>query len=353
MSGPKPRLHLPYVYWPKSDRLLWEQGFCQDDPFADVHLAKASQERCMWSWRRFLGFLANNEPEALNIAPDERLTIDRLKLFVAHISETNAPNSVASITEGLYTAARVMMPNRDWSWLKAIKSRLAAVVPRRSPVGPVITSVQLLELGLKLMDENKPEANSKLAVHQAVAYRNGLMISVLAYSPLRPKNGASLEIGRHVIQERDRWFIVVPPEETKTGKRIQFEIPPLLVSYLTAYLALVRPRILHGRTHTALWVSPKGGALSYVAMCKSFVRLSTRLGVRISPHDVRDAAVTTWAIARPDQIAVSRDLLYHSRLDTTNLYNRATGIQASRAYRQVISDIRKKSRKHSRLRKNP
>ena len=251
--------------------------------------------------------LANNKPEALNIAPDERLTIDRLKLFVAHISETNAPNSVASITEGLYTAARVMMPNRDWSWLKAIKSRLAAVVPRRSPVGPVITSVQLLELGLKLMDENKPEANSKLAVRRAVAYRDGLMISVLAYSPLRPKNGASLEIGRHVIQERDRWFIVVPPEETKTGKRIQFEIPPLLVSYLTAYLALVRPRIIRGRTHTALWVSPKGGALSYVAMCKSFVRLSTRLGCGYRP---------TMCAMLPSRLGLSLGLIRSPYLGT-------------------------------------
>jgi hypothetical protein len=64
--------------------------------------------------------------------------------------------------------------------------------------------------------------------------------------------------------------------------------------------------------------------------------------VRFSPHDARDAAVNTWAIARPDQICVSRDLLCHSKLDTTNLYNRTRGIEASRAYRQVIREIRKK-----------
>jgi site-specific recombinase XerD len=171
------------------------------------------------------------------------------------------------------------------------------------------------------------------------------MLGVLAFAPIRPKNLASLKISRHLIHGKERWFIVVPCEETKTAKRIQFEIPPLLVPYLTAYLAVVRPTILRGRTHTALWVSPKGGALSYVGICKSFARLSTRLGVRISPHDARDAADTTWAIARPDQICVARDLLYHSKLDTTNLYNRAGGIEASRAYRQVIATLRRQQRR--------
>jgi hypothetical protein len=296
----------------------------------------------MWSWRRFLGFLAITEPEALEIAPAGRLTIDRVKLFVAHVAATNAPNSVAAVVEGLYMAARAMMPHQEWSWLKAIKSRLHAAVPARSPVGPVITSVQLLELGLNLMDESKQQLKATVDVRQAVTFRDGLMLGLVAFAPLRPKNLSSLEIGRHLVLAGDRWFIIIPGDETKTKKLIQFEIPKILLPYLTLYLETVRPAILQGRTHPALWVSPKGGALSYVGICKSFARLSARLGVRFSPHDARDAAVTTWAIARPEQICVSRDLLYHSRLDTTNLYNRTRGIEASRAHRQLISEIRKK-----------
>ena len=344
MPGPKPRLHLPYMDWPASDRLLWEQAFCQDDPFSDVRLAKASKDCCMRSWRRFLGFLANNEPEALEIAPAERLTIARVKLLARHLAETNTPNSVAAVVEGLYTGARVMMPDRDWGWLRTIKSRLHAAVPAHSPAGPVITSVQLLKLGLQLMDENKPAPQANLDVHRAVAYRNGLMAAILAYAPMRPKSQSSLEIGRHLVVQGERWFIIVPREETKTGKRHQFEVPKILVPYLTAYLDVIRPAMLRGKTHGALWVSAKGGALSYVGIVKSFTQISERLGVRISPHDVRDAAVNTWAIARPDQITVARDVLYHSRLDTTGLYNRVKGIEASRAHRQIISELRKNSR---------
>src|SRR2546425_7456183 len=35
----------------------------------------------------------------------------------------------------------------------------------------------------------------------------------------------------------------------------------------------------------------------------------SRLGLRITPHDVRDAGTTTWAIFAPDQIGVARDLV--------------------------------------------
>jgi integrase len=39
-----------------------------------------------------------------------------------------------------------------------------------------------------------------------------------------------------------------------------------------------------------------------------------RLGIRAAPHDVRDAAATTWALTLPNRIYVARDLLGHSDL---------------------------------------
>jgi integrase len=321
MPGPKPKLHLAHTRWPSSDRLLWARAFGHDDPFAEVRLAKASEENCMWAWRRFLGFLANNEPEALKIPPAERLTKGRVKLFAAHLAETNAPNSVASLVEAMYTAARAMMTDHDWNWLKAIKSRLQMAAPAKSATGPVITSVQLLELGLQLMDESKPLPDHAFSIHDAVDYRDGLMAALVAYIPIRPKNLTALEISRHVVLEGDRWFVIVPSEETKTGTPIEFSIPEMLVPHLIFYLDVVRPRILRRGTCKALWVSPKGGALSYVGIVKSFHRLSDRLGVRIAPHDARDAAATTWAISAPEQIGVARDLLTHSHLRTITSAN--------------------------------
>ena len=85
MRGPEPRLHLPYGQWPAADRLLWERAMgSDDDPFADAagaRLAKASQHNYLFAWRRFLGFLAIHEPTALELAPAERLTIERVRSF--------------------------------------------------------------------------------------------------------------------------------------------------------------------------------------------------------------------------------------------------------------------------------
>ena len=66
-------------------------------------------------WRRFLGFLMINEPEALEIAPPERLTTERVRRFAKHLAETNTPHSVAIQMDSLYGAARTMMPTRDWA----------------------------------------------------------------------------------------------------------------------------------------------------------------------------------------------------------------------------------------------
>jgi integrase len=341
---PQPRLHLLYGEWPSADRLLWEQAVSNDDPFAaGMRLAKATQKRCLRAWRRFLRFLANREPIVLESAPAERLTAERVRWFVRHLAETNRPRSVASHVDALYQAARLMMPGRDWSWLKAIKGRLYAAAPAHSPRSPVITSVLLLDLGQQLMDENKPIPGTPIRKDSAVSYRDGLLISLLAFVPLRRRN-LVLEIGRHVVLVNDRWFIIIPREETKTGTSIEFPIPELLDPYLAVYLDIVRPRLLRDSRCNALWVSGKRGALSYHAIGNILARHSLRhFGFRIATHDARDAAATTWAISAPDQIGICRDLLAHSDLRmTTKHYNRARGIEASRVHGLVIANLCRK-----------
>jgi integrase len=347
MPRPEARLHLPYGQWPVADRLLWERAMASDDPFSDAagaRLAKSTQHNWLFAWRRFLGFLAIYEPEALDIAPAERLTIARVRAFVAHLAETNTARSVASGAHSLYLVARVMMPERDWTWLKTVKTRLYRAAPASGPTGPVITSLQLLELGEQLMDESKPAPGAAISMRDAIRYRDGLMIALLAFIPIRRKNLAALEIGRHLVREGDAWFVIIPREETKTRTPIEFRVPELLEPYLDFHLDVVRPRLLSHPTCKALWVSSQGGAIVYGAIGQIFSRVATsRLGFHITLHDARDAAATTWAISAPDKIGVARDLLAHADLrTTTKYYNRARGIEASRAYRQVIAAMRTK-----------
>jgi integrase/recombinase XerD len=194
------------------------------------------------------------------------------------------------------------------------------------------------------MNESKIVPDTPVKMADAIRYRDGLMIAFLGFIPPRHKNFAAIQIGRDLVREGEKWFIAIPPEDTKTKIAMDFEVPELLQPHLTTYLDHVRPRMLRRSACNALWVSAKGGALSYSAVGPVMTRHTTqRLGIRISPHDARDAAATTWAIAAPDQIGVARDLLTHSDLRTTTRhYNRARGIQASRAHAQVIARMRRK-----------
>jgi integrase/recombinase XerD len=218
--------------------------------------------------------------------------------------------------------------------------------PAHGPNGPVITSVQLLELGQQLMDESQPRTSAKMRLADAIQYRDGLMIALLAFIPLRRRNFIALEIDRQLVREGDRWFVIIPAEETKTNTAIEFVVPELLIPYLSTYLDTARRRMLRRPDCNMLWMSPKGGALSYSAIWDIISRHTfKRLGIHVAPHDVRDAAATTWAIAAPDQIGVARDLLSHSDLRTTSRhYNRARGIETSRACAQVIAGLRKSRR---------
>src|SRR5262245_55728851 len=246
MPGPQPRLHLPFGEWPPADKRIWQEAMTDHaDPFhgtAGAHLSERSRRQYQYGWRRFLGFLTLDEPAALAIAPAERLTKERVKRFVDHLKESNTPRSVAIQLDMLYKAARIMLPKLNLNWLKAIKARLYVTAPAQGARGPVITSVQLLELGQQLMDEITPSAKGRMRLADAVQYRDGLMIALLAFVPLRRKNLAALEIDRHLIREGDEWSVIVPAEETKTNRAaIEFPFPKILRAYLTTYLNIARP----------------------------------------------------------------------------------------------------------------
>ena len=236
MHGPEPRLHLPYRDWPVADRLLWERAMDNDDPFAETpsgaRLSKASRQTYQLAWRRFLGFLATHEPTALELAPAERLTTERIRGFVTDLGATRSPTSAARLVDALYHAARMMILERDWTWLRTIATRLRAAAPAQAGTKPIITSVQLLALGQQLMDESQPPLGTPISRMDALRYRDGLIIAFLAFVPIRSKNLTALAIGRHLVRDGDCWFVIIPREEAKTGAAIEFPIPELLKSYL-------------------------------------------------------------------------------------------------------------------------
>jgi integrase/recombinase XerD len=247
VPGPRPKLHLPFVHWPTVDKRLWQRAAQNDDPFSDApgaRLAKTTMHKHWMGWRRFLGFLAITDPTALEIAPAERLTLQCVRRFAGHLAETNTPHSVAIQVDALYGVARTMMPERDWSWLRTVKARLYLAAGPKGPSGPVITSVQLIDLGQQLMTESEIVPGTRVRMADAIRYRDGLMIALLGFIPVRHKNFAAIEIGRVLVKEGENWFIILSPEDTKTKIPMDFQVPEVLLPNLAKYLEFARPRML-------------------------------------------------------------------------------------------------------------
>ncbi len=184
------KLHLPFDQWPLADRLLWEQANNDDDPFGEAtgtRLADTSKHQYLFAWRRFLGFVLLEDVSALMRPPAERLTKERVRAFADHLAKTNIPRSVAIQIDALYKAGRLMLPDHDLTWLKAMKTRLHAAAPLQQAGGPAVTSLQILQVGLSLMNQNAPVEETFSTLSRAIAYRDGLMIALLAFAPLRRK----------------------------------------------------------------------------------------------------------------------------------------------------------------------
>ena len=91
-----------------------------------AHLAEGTRKMIRTAYRRWLGFLAEHYPDDLLKPPADRITPDRVRAFIEHLSAEIRPTSVAIVVDNLCYAARLIAPERDWRWLASIKARLAA-----------------------------------------------------------------------------------------------------------------------------------------------------------------------------------------------------------------------------------
>ena len=75
----------------------------------------------------------------------------------------------------------------------------------------------LVEAGLTVMME--AEGSTSLSPwERGRQFRDGLMVAMLALHPIRPKNFASLQTGRSLVNIDGWWWITWSAAETKEGR---------------------------------------------------------------------------------------------------------------------------------------
>jgi integrase/recombinase XerD len=231
-----------------------------------------------------------------------------------------------------------MFPGETPQILSRLVRRLERERQPRSLAARIVTIQRLTALSKKLMRE---AAGSEGEITDIVAYRDGLMIALLAWRPVRLRTFSLIQARRHLCRVGDEWRMIFEGAETKSGRPFEASVPEWIVPFLERYLREVRPMFLGATQHDGLWVSTKGGPLTGNAI-SSIITNRTRdaFGQPVNPHLFRACAATTIAILDPGRIGIARDLLGHVSLATTHAhYNKARSIEASRLYASILAGL--------------
>ena len=339
---------LPFEAWPEADRKAWSMA-CR--PAARLtrggaagHLKPGTRQVHERHYGNFLGCLDRNgllrreAPAAANVTPEN------VDVYVAEAKARMSSTTVHVSICCLRRAARYMVPGLQLDWLAELAKDLALVAQARSKFDRLVLPERLIEAGLTLIQEAEhSQTMTKLA--KATQVRNGLMVAMLGFHPIRRKNFAALEIGRSLVKIRGRWWILLSASETKERRADERRVNSLLTPVIDRYLNQHRPALArsHNRT-SALWLSQKSGtpiSEKEVARVIRNTTLST-VGVKLGPHMFRTCAASAAAVYGATNPYLGSAVLHNGPRVTMEHYNRATSLSAAESFRQVIRQYEKR-----------
>jgi integrase/recombinase XerD len=252
--------------------------------------------------------------------------------YVAFLKTKVATSSAVAYLACPRMAVLAMAPERNWDWMKRLIARLKrTATPVRDTGASIVGANELFHLGLDLMAESGAEAGIT-TWHQAIDYRDGLMIALLAAHPLRRRNFMAIEIGKHLVQRSEELWLQFDRTETKNHEPIEAPVPDCLVPHLGHYIETVRswlcaqtghrdPRFPFKAPGDRLWVSKTGSAMSpeiFYSMIRE--RTEARFGSAVYPHLFRHDLATQVAIVDPERVRMAQRLLGHRSPRTTERY---------------------------------
>jgi integrase/recombinase XerD len=349
--------------WPEADRRAWQAALREGDIFEPAGIATRwaarTRHKVAVAYGRWLTWLERVGRLDAALGPADRITPTNVRQYIADLqSNGNSSYTVLGRVRDLVNAITAIAPEQDWGWLRRLARRLRRTVKSvRNKRARVVPSELILALGLELMaDADRPSDASMF--ERASRYRDGLMIALLAARPLRRRNFASIEIGRHLVKVSQRYSLRFDAAETKTGAPIDDFIPIALNIHLERYLFHYRP-FLAGRTGRwknrhpglrppgmSLWVSTYCSAMSEGAIYDQIRKVTrARFGHALNPHLFRDCAATSIATEDPEHVYIVKSVLGHGSLQTSEkYYNHAQSLDATRQFQQFILTLRRRGR---------
>jgi integrase/recombinase XerD len=351
MAGYSGRLRriMPMENWPEPDRAAWEAALAPGDGFDGAGLAArwadTTRHAIVIGYGRWIGFLHQHDPAALDLKPHARVTSVRVQAFIDVLRQRVRSGGLASYIGNLYDAARAMAPDHDWTWLRRRKRRLEHAIVRKPKHPRMVAVERIIEHALALMDRARLEAPLG-NINGPVQYRDGMILAVLATRPIRRRNLAGLRLGTTLHRRDGGYLISLEGAETKNRRAYDVDLPDWLVPYMDRYLDTVRVRFPGHDRLDALWLTTKGTLIGDQGLYEQVARRTRKaFGLAINPHLFRDIAATTLAHAGGAAARAAAALLHHGSQRTSDAhYNQGRMVEAAERHQDLIEKMRAAAR---------
>jgi integrase len=341
---------MPFDEWPEADRFAWTIVRRPAERLkrggAASHMKDITCRDLARRYGYFLDYVQRTEGLDLTAAAAAYITPARVDGFLAELQARVRSVTVHGSIYKLRRMAQLLDPHRDFSWLVEIENDLAAAMQPQPKFGRFVYSHVLIKVGTDLMTKAEA-AMHRSALARARQFRNGLMVAMLGYHPLRPKNFAALELGLTFRLEFGSWWIVLPRSQTKEKRADERIVDSRLIPWIDRYLEVHRP-VLARRLEAskALWLSSNNGRPLTICGVEDVISNTTlaAVGIRVSPHLFRTAAVSTAAVYAGNNPHLGSALLHHRdpRIREKH-YNRASCLSATQSYSALVRALRKGS----------
>ena len=244
-----PGVHsLPEERWPAAERAAWDEARRPSVRLqrggSASHLRAVVQHDLSKRNGLFLQSVARAGRLDMNAPAGAHVTSENVAGWVAELKGRVSSVTVYGSIQKLRRFTQLIVPERDLGWLIEIERQLCSERRPRPKWDRVVTTDVLVDAGRTLMAEAEITKRPKLS--RARMFRNGLMIALLAYCPIRLKNFAALEMGRSFVNDDGTWWIVLTAAETKEKRADERPAPQELTASIERYLEIYRPILAGG-----------------------------------------------------------------------------------------------------------
>jgi len=266
-----------------------------------------------------------------------------------HDRADSAPNAFAhGVAKTLMQVAKyhVRVSDKDLAELKRLTAKLPALpfdlTEKNKRVMRQLESDQLRAKLIFLPEQLKARVEKDVASGRRprlVEAQMGLAIDILLAVPLRSQNLIELHWRENFIEpdgDKGALLLHIPAGRTKS-KRVDIEaqLPPDVAARIRWYRRFLAGLGMNPNGH--LFVTQRGIRKHQETLTHQICEaIATHVGIKMTPHQFRHFAATSYLERHPQDFETLRTLLGHAWSKTTRIYAGSSTRHASRAYSEFL-----------------